>query len=102
MSAKPRQNFYLNGASKVIAVNDSKGTLHDSAGIDIPSLIEFVATGGKVADSRLGEIDGAGCPVNFGIGIVHSCRTAGRVHGVEPTLVEHPTGAGGSEHSNHP
>ncbi len=52
---KAAAKFLLERGVKVIAVNDSQGTLHDSAGIDIPSLIKFVATGGKVADSRLGE-----------------------------------------------
>ena len=52
---KAAAKFLLERGVKVIAVNDSKGTLYDSAGIDIPSLIQFVKTGGKVADSRLGE-----------------------------------------------
>ena len=52
---KAAAKFLLERSVKVIAVNDSKGTLYDSAGIDIPALIQFVATGGKVADSRLGE-----------------------------------------------
>jgi glutamate dehydrogenase (NAD(P)+)/glutamate dehydrogenase (NADP+) len=52
---KAAAKFLLERGVKVIAVNDSKGTLHDSAGIDIPSLIQFVKAGGKVADSRLGE-----------------------------------------------
>jgi glutamate dehydrogenase (NAD(P)+) len=52
---KAAAKFLLERGVKVIAVNDSKGTLHDSAGIDIPALIQFVETGGKVADSRLGE-----------------------------------------------
>ena len=52
---KAAAKFLLERGVKVIAVNDSKGALRDSAGIDIPSLLEFVATGGKVADSRLGD-----------------------------------------------
>ncbi len=52
---KATAKFLLERGVKVIAVNDSKGALYDSAGIDIPSLIQFVNTGGKVADSRLGE-----------------------------------------------
>jgi len=52
---KAAAKFLLERGVKVIAVNDSKGTLHDSVGIDIPSLLKFVAGGGKVADSRLGQ-----------------------------------------------
>lgn len=52
---KAAAQFLLERGVKVIAVNDSKGTLHDPAGIDIPALLRFVETGGKVADSRLGQ-----------------------------------------------
>ena len=52
---KAAAKFLLERGVKVIAVNDSQGTLYDPVGIDIPSLIQFVKTGGKVADSRLGE-----------------------------------------------
>ncbi|NIQ01346.1 MAG: Glu/Leu/Phe/Val dehydrogenase [Nitrospinaceae bacterium] len=52
---KAAARFLMERGAKVVAVNDSKGTLADTAGIDIPSLIEFVQTGGKVADSRLGQ-----------------------------------------------
>ncbi len=52
---KAAAKFLLERGVKVIAVNDSKGTLYDPVGIDIPSLLSFVATGGKVADSKLGQ-----------------------------------------------
>ena len=52
---KASAKFLLERGVKVIAVNDSKGTLYDSAGIDIPALIHFVESGKKVADSRLGQ-----------------------------------------------
>jgi glutamate dehydrogenase/leucine dehydrogenase len=52
---KATAKFLLERGVKIIAVNDSKGTLHDSAGIDIPSLIQFVETGGKVGESGLGD-----------------------------------------------
>ena len=52
---KGTAKFLLERDVKVIAVNDSQGTLYDSSGIDIPALIQFVEKGGKVADSRLGE-----------------------------------------------
>ena len=52
---KAAARFLLERGVKVIAVNDSRGTLCDPVGIDIPSLIRFVEAGGKVADSRLGQ-----------------------------------------------
>jgi len=52
---KAAAKFLLERGVKVIAVSDSKGALHDPAGLDIPSLIDFVSTGGKVADSGLGK-----------------------------------------------
>ena len=52
---KATATFLLERGVKVIAVNDSQGTLYDPAGIDIPSLLKFVAGGGKVADSKLGQ-----------------------------------------------
>ncbi len=52
---KAAAKFLLERGVKVIAVSDSKGTLHDPAGIDIPSLLRYVETGGKVADSGLGQ-----------------------------------------------
>lgn len=47
--------FLLERGVKVIAVNDSRGALHDPAGIDIPALIERTRQGVKVADSGLGD-----------------------------------------------
>jgi len=46
---------FLERGAKIIAVSDSKGTVRDAAGLDIPALIEFVKTGKKVAESKLGE-----------------------------------------------
>jgi glutamate dehydrogenase/leucine dehydrogenase len=47
--------FLLERDAKVIAVSDSKGALYDTAGLDIPALMEWVKTGQKVAESKLGE-----------------------------------------------
>lgn len=52
---KAAAQFLLQRDVKIIAVSDSRGGLHDSAGLDIPSLLKFVHTGGKVADSKLGQ-----------------------------------------------
>jgi len=52
---KAAAKFLLERGAKIIAVSDSKGALHDSAGIDVPALIEFVKSGKKVAESPLGQ-----------------------------------------------
>ena len=47
--------FLIERGAKIIAVSDSKGTVRDNSGLDIPALIEAVKTGKKVAESKLGE-----------------------------------------------
>ncbi len=52
---KAAAKFLLERGAKVIAVSDSKGALHDPSGIDIPELAEFVKSGKKVSESKLGQ-----------------------------------------------
>ncbi|MFQ5450714.1 MAG: Glu/Leu/Phe/Val dehydrogenase [Nitrospinaceae bacterium] len=46
--------FLLERGAKVIATSDSKGGIYNPDGIDIPTLIEFKASGVSVAESGLG------------------------------------------------